>query len=156
MNCKDVRENLMDVLAQEQAAPEVLAHLRQCSACTAEVEGLRKTMALLDEWEAPEPSPYFLTRLKAHAREEQEKAPARAGLLAWLRKPALAGSLAAMLLASGVLYKIAVAPPFHDPGAVADVEALDKDHDLLTNKNNDLINEMAGLPSDDATDDEEI
>jgi hypothetical protein len=29
------------------------------------------------------------------------------------------------------------------------VEALDKDHDLLTNANNDLINEMAGLPSQD-------
>lgn len=155
MNCKDVRENLMDVLAQEQAAPEVLAHLRQCSACTAEVDGLRKTMALLDEWEAPEPSPYFLTRLKAHAREEQEKAPVRSGLLAWLRKPALAGSLAAMLLASGVLYRLAIVEP-PPTGAAADVEALDKDHDLITNNNNDLINEMTGLPSDDASDDEEI
>jgi anti-sigma factor RsiW len=155
MNCKDVRENLMDVLAQEQAAPEVLAHLRQCSDCAAEMEGLRKTMALLDEWEAPEPSPYFLTRLKAHAREEQEKAPVRSGLLAWLRKPALAGSLAAMLLASGVLYRLAIIEPPSN-GAADDVQALDKDHDLLTNSNNDLINEMAGLPSDDATDDEEI
>lgn len=156
MNCKDVRENLFDVLAEGQTAPEVLAHLRECSACTAELEDLRQTMALMDEWEAPEPSPYFLTRLRAHAREEQQKAPAREGLFAWLRRPVLAGSLAAMLLASGVLYKIAVAPPSHDPGAVADVEVLDKDHDLLTNNNNDLINEMAGLPSDDATDDEEI
>jgi anti-sigma factor RsiW len=155
MNCKDVRENLMDVLAQEQAAPEVLAHLRQCSACTAEIDGLRKTMALLDEWEAPEPSPYFLTRLKAHAREEQEKAPVRSGVLAWLRKPALAGSLAAMLLASGVLYRLGIVEP-PSTGAAADVEALDKDHDLLTNNNNDLINEMTGLPSDDASDDEEI
>jgi hypothetical protein len=33
------------------------------------------------------------------------------------------------------------------------VEALDKDHDLLTNANNDLINEMAGLPSQDAAQD---
>lgn len=156
MNCKDVRENLLDVLAEGQTAPEMLAHLRHCSACTAEMDGLRKTMALLDEWEAPEPSPYFLTRLKAHAREEQQKAPVYGGVLSWLRKPVLAGSLAAMLLASGILYKIAVAPPIHDPGAVNDVEALDKDHDLLTNNNNDLINEMAGLPSDDATDDEEI
>jgi len=30
-----------------------------------------------------------------------------------------------------------------------DVEALDKDHDLLSNSNNDLINEMANLPSQD-------
>jgi hypothetical protein len=159
MTCKDVRENLLDVLAEGQTAPEVLAHLRQCGDCTAELEGLRQTMALMDEWEAPEPSPYFLTRLRAHAREEQQKAPAREGIFAWLRKPALAGSFAAMLLAAGVLLKLGVigvpAPPT-GASAVSDVEALDKDHDLLTNANNDLINEMAGLPSDDATDDEEI
>ncbi|HST78767.1 MAG TPA: hypothetical protein VLN58_09795, partial [Verrucomicrobiae bacterium] len=65
MNCNDVRENLMDVLAEGQSAPEVLAHLRECGPCSQELDGLRKTMALLDEWEAPEPSPYFLTRLQA-------------------------------------------------------------------------------------------
>jgi hypothetical protein len=156
MNCKDVRENLLDVLAEAQTAPGVLAHLRECGDCTAELEGLRQTMALMDEWDAPEPSPYFLTRLRAHAREEQQKAPVREGIFAWLRKPALAGSLAAMLLASGILYRLAIIEPPASNGAATDVEALDKDHDLLTNNNNDLINEMAGLPSDDATDDEEI
>jgi hypothetical protein len=158
MTCKDVRENLLDVLAEGQTAPEVLAHLRQCGDCTAELEGLRQTMALMDEWEAPEPSPYFLTRLRAHAREEQQKAPAHEGIFAWLRKPALAGSLAAMLLAAGVLVRMGVIGPTQPlgPSPVSDVEALDKDHDLLTNANNDLINELAGLPSDDATDDEEI
>ncbi len=158
MNCNDVRENLMDVLAEGQAAPEVLAHLRGCRACTAELDGLRQTMALLDGWEAPEPSPYFLTRLQAHVREEQQKAPAKAGFFAWLRRPVLAGSLAAMLVASGVLYRLAIQQPPSAPlgTAVSDVEALDKDHDLLVNNNNDLINEMAGLPSDDAIDDEQI
>jgi hypothetical protein len=38
---------------------------------------------LLDTWEAPEPSPYFLTRLDARMREEREAAPA--GWLARLR-----------------------------------------------------------------------
>jgi len=158
MNCNDVRENLMDVLADGQTAPEVLAHLRQCGACTAELDGLRQTMALLDGWEAPAPSPYFLTRLQAHVREEQQKAPAKAGFFTWLRRPALAGALAAMLLASGVLYRLAIQQPQQPPvgTAVSDVEALDKDHDLLVNNGNDLINEMAGLPSDDAIDDEEI
>lgn len=154
MNCKDVRENLMDVLAEGQAAPEVLAHLRQCSACTAELDGLRSTMALLDDWQAPEPSPYFLTRLQAHVREEQQKSPARVGILAWLRKPALAGTLAAVLVVSGALYRFVLYPKVEPVvGPVADVEALDKDHDLLVNNTNDLINEIAGLPSDDATDD---
>lgn len=153
MNCNDVRENLMDVLAGEQAAPEVLAHLRECGSCSEELEGLRKTMSLLDEWKAPEPSPYFLTRLRAHVREEAQKAPARAGLFAWFRKPLLTLPLAAILAAGGALYSYLHWSPAtqNGPSAAVDVEALDKDHDLLTNTNNDLINEMAGLPSQDAS-----
>lgn len=152
MNCNDVRENLMDVLAGEQSAPEVLAHLRECGSCSEELEGLRKTMSLLDEWKAPEPSPYFLTRLQAHVREEQQKAPARAGFFAWMRKPLLTLPLAAILAAGGAVYSYLhwTPPPPTGPSAAVDVEALDKDHDLLTNSNNDLINEMAGLPSQDA------
>lgn len=151
MNCNDVRQNLMDVLAEGQTAPEVLAHLRECGPCSRELDGLRKTMALLDEWTAPEPSPYFLTRLQAHVREEQQKAPARAGLFAWLRKPLLGGALAGVLAAGSVVYTYLHWPlqPPPGPSAAIDVEALDKDHDLLVNNNNDLINEMAGLPSQD-------
>ena len=150
MNCNDVRENLMDVLA-EGSTPEVLAHLRECGSCAQELDGLRKTMALLDEWHAPEPSPYFLTRLQAHVREEQQKAPAQAGFPAWLRKPLLTLPLAAILAASGAFYTYLHWSPTTSsgPSAAVDVEALDKDHDLLTNANNDLINEMAGLPSQD-------
>lgn len=152
MNCNEVRENLMDVLAEEQGNPEVLAHLRECGSCSQELDGLRSTMALLDEWKAPEPSPYFLTRLQAHVRDEQKKSPARAGLMAWLRRPMLAGSLAAALVTGGAVYTYIHLPSDNPPtsqSATADVEALDKDHDLLTNANNDLINEMANLPSQD-------
>jgi hypothetical protein len=159
MNCNDVRENLIDVLADEQASPAVLAHLQDCKVCTQQLEGLRNTMALMDEWKAPEPSPYFLTRLQAHVREEQQKAPQKAGFLAsWFRKPVLAGSLAVALVMGAGLYKlVTVQPAVVAAGpAVSDVETLDKDHDLLTNNSNDLINEMAGLPSDDAGDDEQI
>lgn len=153
MNCNHVRENLMDVLAEGKTAPEVLAHLRECGSCSRELEGLRKTMALLDDWTAPEPSPYFLTRLQAHVRDERQKAPARAGLLVWLRKPMLAGALAGVLAAGSAVYTYLRWPTEGNlsPSAAVDVEALDKDHDLLTNNNNDLINEMAGLPSQDVT-----
>jgi hypothetical protein len=70
----------------------------------------------------------------------------------------MAGSLAAALLMGAGAYKIITYQPAPvTPGpAVSDVESLDKDHDLLVNNSNDLINEMAGLPSDDAGDDEEI
>jgi hypothetical protein len=150
MNCTHIRDNLIEIAAGAQPAPEMLAHLRECSPCAQEVESMRKTMALLDEWEAPEPSPYFLTRLQAHAREEQGKAPARVGLFAWLRKPAMAVSLAAMLVAGGITYRF-VLPVVNgsqiETGAAKDVESLDKNADLLVN--DDLIDEMSGGPSDD-------
>jgi hypothetical protein len=151
MNCNDVRENLLDVLAEEQSAPEVLAHLRQCNACTQELEGLRSTMALMDEWEAPEPSPYFLTRLQAHMREERQKEPVRSGIFAWLRKPVMAASLAAALIVGGVSYRFVIPMIINnqpaDNAAVTDVESLDKNADLIVNS--DLIDEMSGGPSDD-------
>jgi anti-sigma factor RsiW len=151
--CKHVRENLMDALAEEQTAPEVLAHLRQCGDCAAELEAVRKTMALLDEWKAPEPSPYFLTRVQAHVRDEQRKAPAHAGALAWFRKPVLAATFAAVLAAGGVVLRLSVfqsndnAAPPQTGTAVADVEQLDKNNDLYINT--DLIDELSGAPSDD-------
>ena len=149
MNCTHIREDLIDVAAGAPPGAEVLAHLRECGDCTQELEGLRKTMALMDEWEAPEPSPYFLTRLQAHVREEQTKAPERSSAFAWLRKPALALTAAAMLLAGGITYRI-VLPMINPPvetGAAIDVESLDKNADLLVN--DDLIDEMSGGPSDD-------
>ena len=149
MNCNNVRENLMDVLAEEQSAPEVLAHLRQCNACTQELESLRSTMALMDEWEAPEPSPYFLTRLQAHVREERQKEPVRSSVFAWLRRPVMAASLAAALIVGGVSYRFVIPMLYPPPveNAVADVESLDKNADLIVNS--DLIDEMSGDPSDD-------
>ena len=151
MYCNDVRENLLDVLAGEQTAPEVLAHLRQCNACTQELEGLHGTMALLDEWEVPEPSPYFLTRLQAHVREERQKEPARSTIFALLRKPVMAASLAAALIVGGVTYKFVMpiigSGPAPTENAVTDVESLDKNADLIVNS--DLIDEMTGGPSDD-------
>jgi anti-sigma factor RsiW len=146
MNCNDVRENLMELLTNGPADPQVEAHVSQCSACTEELGSLRKTMALLDEWESPEPSPYFLTRLRAHVKEEQRKAPA--SMFGWLRRPMLAAALATVLAAGGVIYRIAVAPPPpSDNGAVADIESLDKNHDLIIDT--DLVNELTGAPSDD-------
>ena len=148
MKCNDVRENLIELLTCGQADPQVTAHLSQCSACTQELASMRKTMALLDEWEVPEPSPYFLTRMRAHLKEEREKAPA-AKWVAWLRRPVLAVSLATAVAAGGLLYRLTVAtPPDNGPGnAVADIESLDKNHDLILDS--DLVNELTGAPSED-------
>lgn len=148
MNCNEVRENLIVMLAEGRTDPAVSAHLRQCSACSSEMESFRKTMALMDEWEAPEPSPYFLTRLQAHVKDEKEKTPLRPGIFAWMRRPVMAVSFAAVLLAGGLVYRYSIPTAPDSPGpAVADVEALDRNHEVLVNT--DLIDEMTGGPSDD-------
>jgi anti-sigma factor RsiW len=148
MNCNDVRENLIELLTSGQADPQVTAHVSQCSHCTAELNSLRSTMAVLDEWEAPEPSPYFLTRMRAHLKEEREKAP-QSRWVAWLRRPVLAVSLATVLAAGGLTYRLVQmqTAPAPDNGAVADIESLDKNHDLLVDT--DLVNELTGAPSED-------
>jgi hypothetical protein len=147
MNCNDIRELLPDLAAGIDAGTaEIKTHLASCVSCTAKLQGFKQTMALLDEWQAPEPSPYFDTRLAARLREEVAR-PA-AGWFAWLRRPALAMSLAAFLLAGGLLigYRasrpyltemgaINTAPPALSvpvvPGsAVGDLQALDKNDDL--------------------------
>jgi anti-sigma factor RsiW len=150
MNCNDVRENLIELLTDGPADPQVKAHVSQCSACAEELSSMRKTMALLDEWEAPEPSPYFLTRLRAHVKEEREKAPA--SMFGWLRRPVLAASLATVLAAGAVVFRLVSAPPVDNNvpqvgTALADIESLDKNHDLLIDT--DLVNELTGDPSDD-------
>jgi hypothetical protein len=105
-------------------------------------------MALLDEWEAPEPSPYFLTRLQAHVREEQGKQPA--GWLAWFRQPWLASALAAVLvIGSGVYLVIERPKPPEEIGAVNDLQNLDKNHDLYTNSV--LLDELSGAAPQDVT-----
>src|SRR5258708_15397994 len=94
MKCTEIRELLPDLAAGLTAAavPEVNQHLRSCADCTGMLEEFRRTMALLDEWQAPEPSSYFDVRLRARLREEAAKQPAR--WRAWARRPAMAVSFA--------------------------------------------------------------
>ena len=39
--------------------------------CAGKLEEFRQTMTLLDEWQTPEPSPYFDMRLQARLREKR-------------------------------------------------------------------------------------
>jgi hypothetical protein len=153
MNCNDVKENLIELLAEGPADAAVAAHVKECSSCSQELESLRKTMALLDEWEVPEASPYFLTRLQAHVREEHNKTPQ--GWFAWLRRPVTALSLVAVLAGGTVFYQLIKPPLVVTPppvgSAVGDLEALEKNHDLYVNS--DLIDEITGGPSSDVSED---
>jgi len=155
MNCHDVRENLIELLAEGQADPALAAHVKECGNCARELESLRKTMSLLDEWEAPEPTPYFLTRLQAHVREEQGKQPE--GWFGWLRQSWLATALATVLVASGGIYLylgMHQTPDIIEKAevgtAVGDLDSLDRNHDLYVST--DLLDELSGGPSDDVVD----
>jgi anti-sigma factor RsiW len=117
-NCAGMDGKLADVLLDPRPAPaKVQAHIAECEHCQAELAKLKATMQLMDTWEAPEPNPYFLTRLGARMREEREAAPAGwfAGAVARLRarvaygpglhvRPLAAMALTMMLLIGGGTY----------------------------------------------------
>ncbi len=145
MKCEQLRQEFMEVVlcGPGEVSPEVQEHVRNCADCAGELASLQQTMNLLDEWQAPEPSPYFSTRLKARLREESV-AP-RQTWLAWLRRPALAAA-AAVLIAVGVGL-LEMSPFSHDHNtlanndsvvrvnapdtAVSDLQYLDKNADLF-------------------------
>ena len=101
MKCDEIKDLMLDVAAGAgEATPAMNEHLLGCAACADKLAEMRKTMALLDEWQAPEPSPYFDTRLAARMREERAK-PERSPWFSWFRMPALAGALALVLMMAG-------------------------------------------------------
>ncbi len=128
MNCNQIRELLPDLAAgiptaksQPEPIIEIETHIASCSDCAAYLRDFQKTMALLDEWQAPEPSPYFDTRLQARLSEEmrEEKREERRAELArphagwlswfsWLQHPTWAMSLAAVIFAAGLGVSIGV------------------------------------------------
>jgi hypothetical protein len=148
MNCNQIREllpGLASAAGMDAATPEIEKHIASCDDCAAHLRDLQKTMALLDEWQAPEPSPYFDTRLEARLREEMARP--QAAWLSWLRRPAWAMSLAGVVfvgaLAVGVGNKsyfvetgsIPTNPPSLglpvQPGtAVGDLQALERNDEL--------------------------
>ncbi len=136
MKCNEIHELMPDLAAGLSAAtPEVNQHLQGCGECADKLDAFRQTMALLDEWQAPEPSPYFDTRLQARLREEQARQPA--SWWSWIRRPALAGALALVAVVGITVYERGGKPPV-DPGstpgtAVSDLQALDKNDDMYAN-----------------------
>jgi hypothetical protein len=76
-NCAGMESKLAEMLLDPGAAPaKVQMHVADCENCRKQLADLRATMALMDTWTVPEPSPYFLSRLDARMREERATAPA--------------------------------------------------------------------------------
>lgn len=144
--CTGMESKLADLLLDpDSASAKVKTHVAGCDSCRKDLEELHATMAALDTWAAPEPSPYFLTRLGARMREERE-AP-RAGWFERLRarliygpqmhaRPLAAMALTVMLLLGGGTY-LGVTnweqPPAAQGNAavVNDLQTLDNNAQLL-------------------------
>jgi hypothetical protein len=114
---------------------------------------LSQTMALLDEWQAPEPSPYFDTRLHARLREEMAKQPV--GWFHWVRRPAMAISFLLLMVVGVTLFEkggvqhpvTPVAQVQIQPGtAVGDLQALDKNLDLYSDSDSDVLDDLEVQP----------
>ncbi len=154
MKCHQFHESIIDLATADPGPGELQDHLRACTSCSAELKSLRETMSLLDEWQAPaDTNPYFMTRLRARIREEEQARPA-AGWLAWFRKPVLAVSMMVLMVISIGLFQ----GSWHvqdnrknggsenktatlKPGTpVGDLQYLEKNHDLLADF--DMLDEL--------------
>jgi len=150
MKCEEIRERMTEVTAGfgEFTADEK-AHLQGCGGCSEKLAAMRKTMALLDEWQTPEPSPYFDVRLQARLREEMAKPPA--GWLQWFRRPVLAAALTVLMGVGVGLFVMrgngGPGIPRNDvmadvgPGtAVSDLQTLEANHDMYSDF--DLLDDL--------------
>lgn len=156
MKCEEIHEMMPDLASgQMKTTPEVGKHLAGCGACTEKLKEFRQTMALLEEWQAPEPSPYFDMRLQARLREEMAKP--EAGWWGLLRRPALAAALTVLIgIGVGLFFttnsrmnrpaqELALVEPqtpqSSGPGtAVSDLQSLEKNHDLYSDF--DLLDDL--------------
>jgi anti-sigma factor RsiW len=162
--CTAMEEKLADMLLAPQAAPaEVKAHVAACESCRKELEEVRATMAAMDAWSVPEPSPYFMTRLGARMREERDAPPQ-----SWLQRlrarfaygpplharPLAAMALTVMLLVGGGAYlgvtniEQQPQPPAHDAAVVRDLQTLDNNKQVL-----DQLEAISDNPDDAISDD---
>jgi hypothetical protein len=144
-SCEGMEAKLAEMLlAPESVSAKDASHVAGCAACSEELKELRATMALMDKWEAPEPNPFFMTRLNARLAEERKAAPA--GWLERLKarylygpqlhaRPLAAMALTVMLLLGGGTY-LSLAPGNDQPPAapeavVHDLQVLDNNAQVL-------------------------
>ena len=141
---KQARENVLEAAllgVSASASAEVQQHLEACASCAEEWKQFGATMTLLDEWDVPEPSPYFDTRLRARLREEAQ-APASF----WQRvfepfthgwRAVGAAALGVALLVGGILLGTGVLnQPKEDAACpVVDVQSLDHNANVIQEMN---------------------
>ena len=159
--CQSCQDALPDLLLAPESAAAVAAgtHLAACTACRDSLLHLQKTSSLLDQWTAPDPSPWFDQRLYARLREEQSKQPE--GFFERMRsrllfstgrelRPMLAGALALSLAIGGgtaaSLSHTLHPAPLQVSATVEDLQILDR--------NDQALQTMDQLLQDDGTSDD--
>ncbi len=154
MKCEEIREIMPDLASGLTGmSPEIGGHLADCGECAAKMAEFRQTMALLDEWRAPEPSPYFDVRLQARLREEMAKP--QSSWMTWFRRPVLAAALTVLMAIGvglffskgsgiyngGIIEEVATVDSQAEPGtAVSDLQALEKNHEIYSDF--DLLDDL--------------
>jgi hypothetical protein len=161
--CTAMETKLADMLLDPEAAPaKVKTHVAECDSCRKELEEMRATMAAMDAWTVPEPSPYFMTRLGARMREERE-APRQT----WLERirarfaygpqmharPLAAMALTVMLLVGGGAYLGVTNVEQPQPPASTDAAVV---HDLQTlDSNAQVLDQLESISDNPNTGDEQ-
>lgn len=143
MICRKINANLTDLLLDpESASAEARAHVENCQECRQELAALKATMLALDEWNAPEPSPYFDSRMAALMRTERQAPPAgffermRARLLFGTNlslRPVAAGALALLLILGGGTYAgfMSQNQPARPSAMLQDLQSLDENSQVF-------------------------
>ena len=160
MNCTHCQAALPDLLLDpdSKASRSAQAHLADCFTCREELTQLQTVFAALDDWTAPEPSPWFDSRLMARLRDEQAAAPESffERLRSTLQfstgrqlRPVLAGALALVLAVSGgtafTLSHVLHPEVIETSATVQDLQIIDR--------NDQAFQTMDQLLQDDSTDD---
>jgi hypothetical protein len=143
-----MNKSLVNLFLESRAlSDEAKKHVAECSACAEELAGMERTWKMLDEWQAPEPSPFFDAKLYARLREEKENTPASLfeRAKAWLMyssnlqlRPVAAGALATVLIVGGGTFALLnheVAPAPQTSATVRDLQSYDGNAQLFQQLN---------------------
>lgn len=165
MKCEQIRESFIEAAGSKLPA-ETTAHVQTCAGCGTAWAEHQKLMTLLDEWKAPEASPFFDTRLMASVRETKGAEAERPAVLAWLQRPLfgmpmwrpVAASALAIAMAVGVgvmrsddgSKTLADKPVLIKGTAVSDLQTLDKHEAEISNL--DLLDDLNAADSNQVDD----
>jgi anti-sigma factor RsiW len=155
MNCKSMEKSLVTYLDGKASGSErrsVEAHLAVCAECHERAEQFRLLFGVLDEWQAPPPSPGFDAAVRARVTQSQ----ARGSFWAWLMpSPRAAFALTAVVLLSVWLSSMRPSRPTQVVAQVqtsgeADFKMIEnlpvlEDYDVLSNF--DALSDLPASPA---------